>query len=61
MKNKTEIYAEQERIKSLKMQDILEQLQDCPEDELYSRVCFISKNYYNRFKDKLEYKPLKDI
>lgn len=61
MKNKTELYAEQERIKSLKMQDILEQLQDCPKDELYSRVCFISKNYYNRFKDKLEYKPLKDI
>ena len=61
MKNKEKLYFERERIESSKMQDVLEQLQDCPEDELYSRVCFIAKHYYNKYKDKLEYKPLKDI
>lgn len=61
MKNRKELYAEKERIESLKMQGVLEKLQDCPKDELYSRVCFIAKHYYNRYKDKLEYKPLKDI
>jgi len=60
-KTKLDIFAEREIIKSEKMLKVLKQLQSCPENELYSRVCFISKNYYNRYKDMLEYKELKEI